>query len=163
MPGSGDCNVDSEVLPGKLMEECDVVGVRALSSLPPPPPPPLRLGMLMERYPPAPPPPLPPPPTPPGSGISGARADGKEDILTMESTALPRRVFESVEPVARLNICGMRTLDMLKLEVLVPPSGGCKDWYVSNSERRELNALRYSERDEALGSRMAGMDRPSIR
>ena len=42
-------------------------------------------------------------------------------------------------PVARLNICGMRARESEE-----EPSGGCMDWYVSNSEKRALRARRNS-------------------
>jgi hypothetical protein len=62
--------------------------------------------------------------------------------------------------VARLNICGMRAR---LSEDVPPPSGGCMDWYVSNSEKREFSALRYSVEVCACRSYRTGSEKPKRR
>jgi hypothetical protein len=46
---------------------------------------------------------------------------------------------------------------------LVEPSGGCMDWYVSNSEKRALRALRNSVDVWACRSVRTGREKPRSR
>jgi hypothetical protein len=97
-----------------------------------------------------PPPPVTPLPIPP------ARAAGSC------GRGMPASVLRRFLPdcVARLNICGIRAL--LRDELL-EPSGGCMDWYVSNSEKRALRALRNSVDVWACRSVRTGREKPRRR